>query len=157
MSILNNGYFRDEAAAIAKLESVLWPHGPVCLHCGNTQKVYDLSKTRLGLKKCGACRRQFTVRAGTIFQSSHIPLHKWLQATYLLCCSKKRISARQLQHILEVSYKTAWLMSHRIKEAMHSRAPAATGDGGQVERDQTVPGGKRGRKPGRQKDRRRSD
>ena len=138
MSILNNDYFRDEAAAIAKLESVLWPHGPVCPRCGNSNKIYDLGKTRPGLKKCSACRSQFTVRVGTIFESSHIPLHKWLQAIYLLCCTKKRISTRQLQRILKVSYKTAWLMSHRIKETLHSAALAATG--GEEERDQTFTG-----------------
>src|SRR5919197_3566791 len=152
MSILKGGYFRDEAAAIAKLESVLWPHGPVCPHCGNSDKIYDLGKTRPGLKKCGACRRQFTVRVGTIFQNSHIRVHKWLQAIYLLCCTKKPISARQLQRILEVSYKTAWFMSHRIKEALHSGALAPTGDRGESQRDQAVPRRERGKKPGRRSD-----
>ncbi|HZA02425.1 MAG TPA: IS1595 family transposase, partial [Hyphomicrobiaceae bacterium] len=118
MSILNNDYFRDEAAAIAKLESVLWPHGPVCPRCGNSNKIYDLGKTRPGLKKCSACRSQFTVRVGTIFESSHIPLNKWLLAFYLLCSSKKGMSAHQLHRMLDVSYKSAWFMCHRIRYAM---------------------------------------
>lgn len=124
MSHFNIGYFHDEAAAFAKLESVLWPGGPVCPHCRSTKKVYVLANTRIGLKKCSACRKQFTVRVGTLFENSHIPLHKWLQATYLLCCSKKRISARQLHRVLDVSYKSAWFMTRRIRLAMRSGGPA---------------------------------
>jgi transposase-like protein len=147
MSILNNGYFHDEAAAFAKLESVLWPDGPVCPHCGNTQKIYDLASTRIGLKKCGACRKQFTVRFGTVFEASHIPLHKWLQAIYLLCCSRKRISARQLHRVLDVSYKTAWLMRNRIREAMGAGAQVPMrNESGKVERDKTSIRRKTGKK-----------
>jgi transposase-like protein len=151
MSIISNDYFYDEAAAFAKLESVLWPDGPVCPHCGSTKKVYDL-KTRIGLKKCGACRKQFTVRVGTIFENSHVPLHKWLQATYLFCCTQRRISARQLHRILEVSYKTAWLMTHRLREAMRSGTLAPIGgDQGKVKPDKTSIHRKAGKKPKRQK------
>ncbi len=92
MSILSKPYFHDEAAALAKLEEIVWPSGPICPHCGNTERIYTLEgvknkkgAVRPGLRKCGACRKQFTVRVGTVFESSHIPLHKWLQATYLLC------------------------------------------------------------------------
>jgi transposase-like protein len=148
MSILNNGYFHDEAAAFAKLESVLWPDGPVCPHCGNTRKIYNLANTRTGLKKCGACRKQFTVRFGTVFEASHIPLHKWLQAIYLICCTKKRISARQLHRVLAVSYKTAWLMTNRIREAARSDTLAPMGrESGKVERVKTSIRRKRGKRP----------
>jgi transposase-like protein len=148
MSILNNGYFHDEAAAFAKLESVLWPDGPVCPHCGNTRKIYNLANTRTGLKKCGACRKQFTVRFGTVFEASHIPLHKWLQAIYLLCCSRKRISARQLHRVLAVSYKTAWLMTRRIREARGSGAQGPmSNESGKVAPDKASIRRKTGKKP----------
>lgn len=148
MSVLSKPYFHDEKAAFAKLESVLWPNGSVCPHCGSTGKHYDLSKTRIGLRKCAekACRKQFTVRVGTVFESSHIPLHKWFQAVHLLCFSKKGISSHQLHRVLEVTYKTAWFMSHRIREAMRSGplAPPLGGNGGIVEVDETYIGNKSG-------------
>jgi len=143
MSILTKKYFHDERAAFAELESLLWPDGSVCPHCGSIGKVYDLSKTRVGLKKCAAkeCRKQFTVRVGTIFEDSHIPLHKWLQAVHLLCSSKKGISSHQLHRTLEITYKSAWFMTHRLREAMRSGAMAPMGGGGSiVEVDETVYG-----------------
>ena len=111
MSVLSKPYFHDEAAAYAHLEGIVWPNGAVCVHCGNTDKVYKLEgkATRIGLKKCGACRKQFTVKVGTVYESSHIPLHKWLQATYLMCASKKGMSALQISRVLEITYKSAWL------------------------------------------------
>ena len=120
MSVLGQPYFHDETAAVAKLESIVWPEGPNCPHCGAVDRIYDLkgSNTRIGLKKCGHCRKQFTVKVGTVFESSHVPLHKWFQAAYLLCSSKKGISAHQLHRVLEVTYKTAWFMAHRLREAM---------------------------------------
>ena len=120
MSILTKPYFFNEFAAIQKVESILWPQGPVCPHCGGTNKIYELRgvSTRPGLKKCGHCRKQFTVKVGTIFKSSHVPLYKWLQAIYLLCSSKKGISSNQLHRTLEVTLKTAWFMSRRIREGM---------------------------------------
>lgn len=149
MSVLNRPYFHDEADAFKKLEAVLWPEGPVCPHCGNTKGIYDLAKTRIGLRKCGAkeCRKQFTVRVGTVYESSHIPLHKWLQATYLLCSSKKGISSHQLHRTLGVTYKTAWFMTHRIREAMRSGELAPMGGAGGssiVEADETFIGRKKG-------------
>lgn len=149
MSVLNKPYFHDEAAAFAKLESVVWPDGAVCPHCGNTKGIYDLAKTRIGLRKCGAkeCRKQFTVRVGTVYESSHIPLHKWLQATYLLCCSKKGCSSHQLHRVLGITYKSAWFMSHRIREAMRSGELAPMGGAGSsgiVEADETFIGRKKG-------------
>ncbi len=145
MSILSKPYFHDEAAAYQHLEDLLWPNGAVCPHCGNADKVYALSgeSTRIGLKKCGACRKQFTVKVGTVFESSHIPLHKWLQATYLMCSSKKGISSLQLQRTLEITYKSAWFMTHRIREAMRSDSlPPIGGKNKVVEVDETYVGGK---------------
>jgi transposase-like protein len=148
MSILTKAYFHDEAAAFAKLEEIVWPHGPVCPHCGGMERTYDLSKTRLGLKKCGHCRKQFTVRVGTVFESSHVPLHKWFQAVYLISSSKKGFSAHQLHRTLEVTYKTAWFMAHRIREAMRSGDLAPFGsDGGAVEVDETFIGHDKTKKP----------
>jgi transposase-like protein len=149
MSIFDRPYFHDEKAAFAELESLLWPEGPVCPHCGSIGSAYDLSKTRIGLHKCAVkgCRKQFTVRVGTIFEDSHIPLHKWLQAVHLLCASKKGISSHQLHRTLEVTYKTAWFMSHRLREAMRSGMLApmgGTGTSGVVEADETFIGRKKG-------------
>ncbi len=154
MSILNAAHFHDESAAFAKLENVLWPDGPVCPHCGGVDRVYALKGVRTkpskknpegverhGLKKCGHCRQQFTVRVGTVFESSHIPLHKWLQAVFLLCSSKKGISSHQLHRVLEITYEAAWFMSHRIREAMRSGALAPMGGSGNVvEVDETFTG-----------------
>lgn len=160
MSVLNQPYFHDESAAFAKLESVLWPNGPVCPHCGNNERVYDLKGVRSkpskknpegverhGLKKCGKCHKQFTVRVGTVFESSHIPLHKWFQAVHLLCSSKKGISSHQLHRVLEITYEAAWFMSHRIREAMRSGPLAPMGGAGSsgiVEADETFIGRKKG-------------
>ena len=139
-------YFHDEAKAFEYLESVLWPEGPVCPHCGSMSgKHYDLRKTRLGLRKCSDCRKQFTVKVGTVFESAHIPLNKMLQAVHLLCSSKKGVSAHQLHRILEVQYKTAWFLAHRIREAMRSSGLAPMGGaGGIVEADETFIGKKEG-------------
>src|SRR5829696_2455086 len=130
MSVLSKIYFHDEAA-FAHLEGILWPEGPVCPHCGSMGKHYDLRKTRLGLRKCQDCRKQFTVKVGTVFESAHIPLNKMLQAVYLLCSSKKGISSHQLHRVLGITYKSAWFLSHRIREAMWdgSLAPMGGSDG----------------------------
>ena len=118
MSVLSKPYFHDEAAAFEHLEAQLWPNGPVCPHCGSMGKHYDLRKTRLGLRKCQDCRKQFTVKVGTVFESAHIPLSKMLQAVYLMVSSKKGISSHQLHRTLGVTYKSAWFLTHRIREAM---------------------------------------
>lgn len=162
MSILTAAPFHDEAAAFEMVESIVWPNGPICPHCGNVDKIYALKGVRSkpsqkspegverhGLKKCSACRKQFTVRVGTIFEDSHIPMHLWLQAFHLLCSSKKGISSHQLHRILEVKYQTAWFLSHRIREAMRSgnlAIPSMGGDGsaGVVEVDETFIGQKKG-------------
>ena len=156
MSVLNQAHFHDETAAFAKLESLIWPHGPVCPHCGGKERIYTLKGVRSkpskvhpkgverpGLKKCGHCRKQFTVRVGTVFESSHIPLHKWFQAVHLMCSSKKGISSHQLHRVLEIKYQSAWFMSHRIREAMRSGGLGPMGGGGKiVEIDETFIGKK---------------
>ena len=145
-------YFHDEDKAREYLEATRWPNGPVCPHCGGSEKVYRLAgKTaRPGLFKCGACRRQFTVTVGTLFERSHIPLHKWLYAAYLLCSSKKGISTHQLHRMLGITYKSAWFMTHRIREAMtDSVFTDKLGGGGQyVEVDETYWGNKGKQRPG---------
>ncbi len=125
MSILDATFFRDEEAAYAKLESVLWPTGPECPHCGLVNDADRIpanpdKKVRYGLYRCKAkeCRKQFTVTVGTVFEASHVPLHKWLQAAYLLNSSKKGISAKQIERTLQVTYKSAWFMMHHLRAAM---------------------------------------
>lgn len=141
MSVLSQRRFHNEAAAFAFVESLLWPQGPVCPHCGGYDKIYDLAKTRIGLRKCGQCRQQFTVRVGTILEDSHLPMTKWLQAIHLMVSSKKGVSSHQLHRILECTYKTAWFLSHRIREAMRSGDLAPFGGGGcDVEVDETFIG-----------------
>lgn len=146
MSILSKPYFHDETAAIKHLESIIWAGGISCPHCNTTGKTYELKgkTTRIGLKKCGACRKQFTVKIGTIFEDSHIPLYKWLQAVYLVASSKKGISAHQLHRTLEITYKSAWFMAHRIREAMKNDddKPLGRGKDKIVEIDETYVGGK---------------
>ncbi len=93
MSFLSAPYFHDEAAAFAELEATLWPNGPVCPRCGGKDRITAVKGGRIGLRRCGPCKRQFTVTVGTVFESSHVPLHQWLQAVYLLCSSKKGISS----------------------------------------------------------------
>jgi len=118
--VLNAPQFLTEAAAFAYVEARLWPNGPVCPHCGETARIGRLNgkTTRPGLHKCYACKKPFTVRIGTIFEDSHLPLHLWLQVIHLFCCSKKGIATRQIQRMLNCSMKTAWFLGHRIRLAM---------------------------------------
>jgi transposase-like protein len=155
MTILSAAYFHDEAAAFAKVESIVWPDGIVCPKCGTVGQAGALTgvkdkkgRERLGLKKCYACRAQFTVRVGTIFEASHVALHLWLQAVYLMASSKKGVSANQLHRTLGVTLKTAWFMAHRIREAMRDGALAPFGNnGGAVEVDETFIGHDKAKKP----------
>jgi transposase-like protein len=121
-SILSADRFHNDEAAFDYVEAQLWPNGPVCPHCGNadTAKIGRLQgkTTRPGLRKCYACRKPFTVRIGTIFEDSHLPLRLWLQSIHLLCSSKKGISTRQLQRTLGCGMKTAWHLGRRIRVAM---------------------------------------
>jgi len=112
---IEHRYFESELAAVAKLERIAWPDHPICPHCKSVGPVYDLSKTRVGLKKCRSCCKQFTVRVGTPVEASHLPLHKWLQAVYLLCAGSKPVSVQQLQRTLNITYKSAWLTAKRIR------------------------------------------
>jgi transposase-like protein len=118
--VLNAPQFLTEAAAFAYVEARLWSNGPVCPHCGETARIGRLNgkTTRPGLHKCYACKKPFTVRIGTIFEDSHLPLHLWLQVIHLFCCSKKGIATRQIQRMLNCSMKTAWFLGHRIRLAM---------------------------------------
>jgi transposase-like protein len=143
-SALSAKHFHDEDAAFAYVEARVWPQGPVCPHCGGVDRISKMggASTRKGLYKCYQCRKPFTVRMGTIFESSHVPLHIWLQAMYLVAGSKKGISSNQLHRTLGVTLKTAWFMSHRIREAMRSGDLAPMG--GIVEVDETYIGRKAG-------------
>jgi transposase-like protein len=142
-SIISHPRFHNEEAAYAYVESKLWPKGPVCPHCGSTKRIGKLNgkSYRKGLYKCYVCRKQFTVKIGTIFEDSHVPLDVWLSAMYLICASKKGISSNQLHRTLGVTLKTAWFMSHRIREAMRNGDLAPFGaNGGTVESDETFIG-----------------
>ncbi len=159
MSVLSSSHFHDEAKAFEYLESIVWADGVTCPHCGvHGGRVYDLSgvrskpskknpegKVRYGLKKCGECRKQFTAKVGTVFEHARLPLYKMLQAVHLMVSSKKGISAHQLSRVLEVQYKSAWFLAHRIREAMRSGdlAQPFGGNGGAVEVDETYIGFKR--------------
>jgi transposase-like protein len=146
-SVLSARHYHDEDAAFAYVEAALWPNGPVCAHCGEAERVSRMGgkATRKGLHKCYKCRKQFTVRQGTLFESSHLPLHVWLQAIYLIAGSKKGISSHQLARTLGLTVKTAWFLSHRIREAMREGGLAPFGEGGgAVEVDETYIGRKAG-------------
>jgi transposase-like protein len=135
--------FTNEEAARKHLEKLQWPDGPICPHCGVIDRASSIKGGRNGLWFCNACRMQFTVTVGTIFERSKIPLHTWLYANHLLCSSKKGISSHQLSRMLGVTYKTAWFMSHRIREAMRPlKTGPLGGDGKTVEVDETYIGGK---------------
>jgi transposase-like protein len=146
-SALSAPHFHDEDKAFAYVERYLWPNGAVCAHCGESVRVGRMGgkATRKGLHKCYACRKQFTVRQGTLFESSHVPLHIWLQAIYLISGSKKGISSHQLARTLDLTVKTAWFLSHRIREAMREGDLTPFGQGGgAVEVDETYIGRKKG-------------
>ncbi|MDN3647081.1 IS1595 family transposase [Pontixanthobacter aestiaquae] len=160
MSVLSSPHFHDEAKAFEYLERIVWANGVTCPHCGVVDgRVYDLSgvrskpskkhpegKVRHGLKKCGECRKQFTVKIGTVFEHARLPLTKMLQAVHLIVSSKKGISAHQLSRVLEVQYKSAWFLAHRIREAMRSdNLPPMVGNGGAVEVDETFIGNLKGK------------
>ena len=138
---LNQPHFQDAAKAREYLEALRWPNGPICPHCGSVSKEhYELNGKahRPGLWKCRDCRKQFTVTVGTVFERSKIALNVWLQAAHLLCSSKKGMSTNQLHRTLGVTLKTAWFMSHRIREAMKPEGNGLLGTAGRiVEADET--------------------
>ncbi|MGB6228690.1 MAG: IS1595 family transposase [Litorimonas sp.] len=153
MSILSRPEFHNEEAAYAYVEARLWPNGATCPKCGERDRVSKMGgkSTRIGAHKCYKCRKPFTVKVGTIFESSHVKMNLWLQAIYLMCASEKGISSNQLHRTLGVTLKTAWFMSHRIREAMRDGALDPMGGmGGVVEADETYIGREPGMAKGRQ-------
>ncbi len=139
-SVLSAPHFHNENAAYKFLEKRVWPHGPTCPYCGGVERISKMegASTRIGSYKCYQCRGKFTVKVGTVFESSHVKLHVWLQAVALLTSSKKGMSANQLHRVLGVTLKTAWFMGHRIREAMRDGSLAPMGGAGQiVEADET--------------------
>jgi transposase-like protein len=150
--VLSAKHFHDEKAAYAYVEARVWPKGPVCPHCGENKRIGKLKgkSTRPGVYKCYGCRKPFTVKVGTIFEDSKVPMHLWLQAMHFLCSGKKGTSANQLSRTFGVTLNTAWFMAHRIREAMREGELAPMGgNGGIVEADETFIG----REPGRPKKR----
>lgn len=148
MTALTAPQFQNEDKAREHLEAIRWPNGPVCPHCGS-QEHYKLQGKahRPGLLKCADCKKQYSVTVGTVFERSKIPLTKWLMATHLMCSSKKGFSAHQLHRTLWVTYKTAWFMAHRIREAMRdasSEQIGGEGTSGIVEADETYFGKTKG-------------
>jgi transposase-like protein len=154
-SILSREVLQNETAAIAWVEARVWPNGPVCPHCGGFDRIGKMKgkATRIGLYKCYQCRKQFTVKVCTVFEDRHVPMNLWLQAMYLLCSSEKGISSNQLSRTLGVTLKTAWFMSHRIREAMRVVGITPMGGTGEiVEADETFIGridGEKKRRAGR--------
>ncbi len=142
---ITNPIFHDEAKATAHMEADRWPDGAYCPHCGSVNVTKMGGETQAGMFMCNGCRDKFTVRTGTIFERSHIPLHKWLLATHLMAASKKSVSALQLQRMLGLgSYRTAWFMCHRIREAMKPDTTEPIGGQNKVvEADETYIGGKK--------------
>jgi transposase-like protein len=141
MSILSAPHFHNEAAAYARLEAIVWPDGPFCPRCGGFDRITPVKGGRIGLRRCGPCKREFTVKVGTVFEDSKIKLHLWFQAAHLMASSKKGISAHQLHRTLKITYKTAWFMEHRLREAMREGHFAMGGEGKTVEIDETYVGG----------------
>lgn len=142
-ALYHEARFNDPDIAREHLEAIRWPNGPVCPHCGGTERnsLMHGKSHRPGLYFCGDCRDPFTVTVGTVFERSKIGLHKWLLAMQLMCSSKKGMSSHQLHRTLGVTYKTAWFMSHRIREAMRVGGFAPFGsNGGSVEVDETYVG-----------------
>lgn len=147
MSILSRPYFHHEAAAFEHLEEALWPDGTVCPHCGTIGGATKLQGEahRRGVWKCNEreCRKQFTVKVGTVFEHGRMPLQKMVQAVYLMCASKKGVSAHQLHRTLEITYKSAWFLAHRIREAMRDgKLGPLGGQNKVVEADESIVGGK---------------
>jgi transposase-like protein len=151
-SVLNAAHFHNETAAYKFVEARVWPEGPVCPHCGGFERISPLKgkSTRPGVYKCYQCRKPFTVKIGTVFEASHVKLHLWLQAMFLLASSKKGISSNQIHRTLGVTLKTAWFMSHRLRLAMQTVGIEPMGGAGQIiEVDETYIGRLAGMPKGR--------
>ncbi len=142
---ITNPIFHDEAKALAHLEASRWPNGATCPHCGSDRVRKMEGKTQAGMFLCNDCRDKFTVRTGSVMERSHVPLHKWLLATHIMAASKKGMSAMQMSRMIGVTYKTAWFLCHRIREAMDEadgNTPLGGGPDAVVEADETYVGGK---------------
>lgn len=142
---ITNPIFHDEAKAIAHLEASRWPNGASCPHCGSVRVRKMEGNTQAGMFLCNDCRDKFTVRTGSVMERSHVPLHKWLLATHIMAASKKGMSALQMSRMIGVTYKTAWFLCHRIREAMDEadgNGPLGTTPESVVEADETYVGGK---------------
>src|SRR6266851_6940659 len=140
---LLNPIFQNLDKARSHFEAIRWPSGPVCSHCGSVDAATLVKgkSHRPGMYQCNACREPFTVTTGTVMESSHIPLNKWALAFHLMAASKKGVSAHQLHRMLGITYKSAWFMAHRIREAMGENVLAPFGGGGMaVEVDETFIG-----------------
>lgn len=150
MSALSRPEFHSEEAAFAHLVKIVWAGEPVCPHCGSLDRLTKVKanpakRIRVGLWRCGGCKKQFRATVGTVFEHIRLPLHKALQAVYLMTSSKKGVSAHQIHRTLEITYKSAWFLLHRIREAMRSGSHAPMGgDNGIVEVDETYIGVKKG-------------
>lgn len=157
--------FQNEDAAREHLEALHWPEGPFCPHCGSVKatrlppqkgrktKAHPEGSVRKGVIQCNDCRQQYTVTVGTVFESSKVPLNKWLYVNHILCSSKKGTSAHQIARNIGVSYKTAWFMMHRIREAMRDTDPSPIGGPGKIiEADETYIGGKTSNMHGKKRD-----
>jgi transposase-like protein len=155
MTNITAPHFTNEDKAREHLEALRWPQGPFCPHCGSLSakrlplqrgrptKAHPEGAERKGVVQCNDCRKQYSVTVGTVFESSKIPLHKWLLANHLLCASKKGMSAHEIHRLLGITYKSAWFMCHRIREAMKDTNPGPLGgEGKTVEADETYVGGK---------------
>src|ERR1700730_3198380 len=148
--LLSQKHLQDEEEAYAWVEARVWPNGPICPHCKGTERISKMhgSATRINLCKCYACRKQFNVKVGTIFEASHVKMHIWLQAFYLIAGSKKGISANQLHRTFGVTLKTGWFMGHRIREAMRTGSLAPMGGPGcMIEADETFIGRSKEKSP----------
>jgi transposase-like protein len=150
---LSDPIYHDADKAREHLEALLWADGPVCPHCKTRDRASKIKGGRAGLYFCNVCREQFTVTVGTVFERSKIPLNKWVLATHFMSASKTGISAHQLHRMLDITYKSAWFMCHRIREAMgvNPKGPAMGGEGEQVQSDETYLGNTSMRAKGYQK------
>lgn len=149
MADLTNPIFHDETKARAHFEGLRWPEGRYCPHCGETERTSPVKGKTVGLYYCNSCKMKFSATVGTLYERSKIPLTKWLAATHLMASSKKGISAHQIHRMLGITYKSAWFMCHRIREAMVDSTPSPMGGNGEiVEIDETFIGRKAGRKKG---------
>jgi len=147
MADLTNPIFNDEAKARKHFEGLRWPEGRYCPHCGEAERTSPVAGQSVGLYYCNSCKKKFSATVGTVYERSHIPLHKWLAATHLMASSKKGMSAHQIHRLLGITYKSAWFMCHRIREAMVDQTPEPMGGNGEtIEVDETYIGRRKGAK-----------